>query len=135
MSVAGIGSSSFFDAGVTKGVQDKNLQFQKELQQLNQDLQSGNADGVQQDLTKLQQDSRLQTLGARAHHLHRGGDAGGAIRPIIDHFDPAAHAIGLAAVQQAYGTLQAGLQQFARSGGHQGQPDIGALLAGVSVSA
>ncbi len=194
MSVAGIGISSFFDPSITQSFQNKKLQFQKELQQLSQDLQagnlsasqvdfaalqklggvssptassspaatafsanpltadlnqlgqdlkSGNIAGAQQDLTKLQQDSQGSTQGAQTHHHHHhsGGGAGVAsvlgpvLSPIIDHLDPVTQAGGLTAAQQAYSTFQGALQQFAQSNGVSGQPDISSLLSGVSLNA
>jgi len=54
MSVAGIGISSFFDPSITQSFQNKKLQFQKELQQLSQDLQAGNLSASQADFAALQ---------------------------------------------------------------------------------
>ena len=54
MSVSGISSTSFFDPSVTQGIQDKKLQFQKELQQLSQDLKVGNLAASQADFVALQ---------------------------------------------------------------------------------
>ena len=54
MSVAGILSSSLFDYN-NPSVQNQRQQFQQELQQLGQDLQSGNLSAAQTDFTTLQQ--------------------------------------------------------------------------------
>lgn len=54
MSVAGISSSNLFDF-TTQSVQNRKQQFQQELQQLGQDLQSGNLSAAQTDFTTLQQ--------------------------------------------------------------------------------
>ncbi len=54
MSVSGISSSSLFDYN-TQSVQNKMQQFQKEFQQLGQDLQSGNMSAAQSDFATLRQ--------------------------------------------------------------------------------
>ena len=54
MSVSGISSTIFFDPGLTQAIQGKKLQFQKELQQLSQDLQAGNLSASQVDFAALQ---------------------------------------------------------------------------------
>ena len=54
MAVSGISSTSFFDPGLTQAIQGKKLQFQKELQQLSQDLQAGNLSASQVDFAALQ---------------------------------------------------------------------------------
>ena len=67
MSVSGISSESFFDPSVSRGIQDKKLQFQKELQQLGQDLKSGNLAASQADFVALQK------LGGFASPISGGG--------------------------------------------------------------
>ena len=54
MSVSGISSSNLFDSTNTT-IQTKMQQFQKEFQQLGQDLQSGNLSAAQSDFVTLQQ--------------------------------------------------------------------------------
>jgi predicted nuclease of predicted toxin-antitoxin system len=54
MSVSGIGSSSLFSY-LTENTQSKKQQLQQELQQLGQDLKSGNLSAAQTDFTTLQQ--------------------------------------------------------------------------------
>jgi hypothetical protein len=54
MSVAGILSSSLFDY-TNPSVQNQRQQFQQELQQLGQDLQSGHLSAAQSDFATLQQ--------------------------------------------------------------------------------
>jgi len=130
MSVAGISSSSFLDPSITPAGEDKKLQFQKELQQLSQDLKSGNTSAAQADFAKIAQD--IQN-GLRHHH-HRGASG---VHAIIDHFDPLPRTGGLTAAQQGSSALQGALQQFGQSNGASGasQPDISSLLSGVSLSA
>jgi len=54
MPVAGISSSNLFDF-TSQSVQNRKQQFQQELQQLGQDLQSGNLSAAQTDFATLQQ--------------------------------------------------------------------------------
>ena len=54
MSVAGISSSNLFDFN-SQSIQNRKQQFQQELQQLGQDLQSGNLSAAQTDFATLQQ--------------------------------------------------------------------------------
>ena len=54
MSVSGISSSNLFDS-TNQTIQTKMQQFQKEFQQLGQDLQSGNLSAAQSDFVTLQQ--------------------------------------------------------------------------------
>jgi hypothetical protein len=54
MSVAGISSSNLFDF-TSQSVQNRQQQFQQELQQLGQDLQSGNLSAAQTDFATIQQ--------------------------------------------------------------------------------
>src|SRR5579864_3876779 len=54
MSVSGISSSNLFDSS-NQTIQNNMQQFQKEFQQLGQDLQSGNLSAAQSDFVTLQQ--------------------------------------------------------------------------------
>jgi len=54
MSVAGISSGNLFDF-TSQSVQNRKQQFQQELQQLGQDLQSGNLSAAQTDFATIQQ--------------------------------------------------------------------------------
>ena len=54
MPVAGISSSNLFDF-TSQSVQNRKQQFQQELQQLGQDLQSGNLSAAQTDFATIQQ--------------------------------------------------------------------------------
>jgi outer membrane protein assembly factor BamD (BamD/ComL family) len=61
MSIAGILSSSLFSLN-SQAVTGPQQQFQKEFQQLGQDLQSGNLSAAQSDFATLQQNSPSSSL-------------------------------------------------------------------------
>ena len=63
MSVSGVSSSNLFDA-TNQTTQNSMQQFQKEFQQLGQDLQSGNITAAQSDFVTLQQIGSQSTASA-----------------------------------------------------------------------
>lgn len=89
----------------------------QDFKQLSQDIQSGNISAAQQDYAKIQQDFQSQAAGQHAHHHHRGGGGGGAISQLMQELGQDLQAGSLTAAQQAYGTLQQDLQQFAQTNG------------------
>ena len=109
MSVAGISSSLFH---YTPQIVPNNFQqFQKEFQQLGQDLQSGNLTGAQADFAALQQDvpQAASTISSQNNN------------PIAQAFSQLAkdlHAGNIASAQQDYSTLQQDLQNHAAQAHH-----------------
>jgi len=85
--------------------------------QLSQDLQSGNVSAAQQDYATIQQD--FQNQGAQMHHHHHhhgGGSQANAIDQMFQQLGQALQSGNLSAAQQAYGSLQLDVQQFAEAG-------------------
>jgi len=103
--------------------------------QLSTDLKSGNTTAAQQDYATLQQD--FQNQGAHLHHHHHHGGGGSQQNAISQMFQQLGQDLQsgqLSAAQQAYGSLQQELQQFAATNGvaaTQGRSSA----SGVSVSA
>ena len=139
MSVSGILSSSFSHYNV-QNMQSQMQQFQQEFQQLGQDLQSGNVSAAQSDFAALQQyapqansssqstspiaqafnqlaTQDFQNQGAQMHHHHHhhggGGSQSNAIEQMFQQLGQDLQSGQLSAAQQAYGSLQQDLQQFA----------------------
>src|SRR6266851_2962962 len=56
MSIAGIAASSFFSGAIAQSAHTKVKRAQQDFQQLGQDLQAGNLEQAQADLTALQKD-------------------------------------------------------------------------------
>jgi hypothetical protein len=110
MSVSGISSSSLFDYN-TQSVQNKMQQFQKEFQQLGQDLQSGNMSAAQSDFATLQQYAP-QTSSTSSSQSNS---------PIAQEFSQLAKDIqsgNTSAAQQDYSTIQQDMQSHAAEGHH-----------------
>ncbi len=110
MSVSGISSSSLFDYS-TQSVQNKMQQFQKEFQQLGQDLQSGNMSAAQSDFATLQQYAP-QTSSTSSSQSNS---------PIAQEFSQLAKDIqsgNTSAAQQDYSTIQQDMQSHAAEGHH-----------------
>ncbi|HUO24419.1 MAG TPA: hypothetical protein VMU61_02060 [Candidatus Aquilonibacter sp.] len=81
--------------------------------QLGQDLQSGDLTAAQQDYSNLTQDLQNQSGQIHHHHHHHGG--GGQNNTLEQDFDQLGQDLqsgNLSAAQQAYGSLQQGLQQL-----------------------
>ena len=110
MSVAGISSSNLFNYS-TQSVQNKMQQFQKEFQQLGQDLQSGNMSAAQSDFATLQQYAP-QTNSTSSSQSNS---------PIAQEFSQLAKDIqsgNASAAQQDYSTIQQDMQSHAAEGHH-----------------
>ncbi len=110
MSVSRISSSSLFDYN-TQSVQNKMQQFQKEFQQLGQDLQSGNMSAAQSDFATLQQYAP-QTSSTSSSQSNS---------PIAQEFSQLAKDIqsgNTSAAQQDYSTIQQDMQSHAAEGHH-----------------
>lgn len=108
MSVAGI-SSSLFNY-TPQSVQSTFQQFQKEFQQLGQDLQSGNLSAAQSDFATLQKDEP-QSSSATASQTS----------PIAQAFSQLSKDLqsgNLTAAQQDYSSLQQDFQNQATQGHH-----------------
>jgi hypothetical protein len=91
----------------------------QDFKQLSQDIQSGNISAAQQDYAKIQQDFQSQSAGKHAHHHHQGGGSGSgsAISQLLQELGQDLQTGNLTAAQQAYGTLQQDIQQFAQTNG------------------
>ena len=89
--------------------------------QLGTDLKAGNTTAAQQDYATIQQDFQnqaTQSQGAHHHHHHHGGGGSqeNAISQMFQQLGQALQSGNLSAAQQAYGSLQQDLQQFASNG-------------------
>ena len=93
--------------------------------QLSTDLQAGNITASQQDYANLQQDFQSQGTQSQGtqmhhHHHHHGGGGGSQENSITQMFQQLGQDLQsgqLSAAQQAYGSLQQDLQQFALTNG------------------
>jgi len=107
---------------------------------LGTDLQAGNTAAAQQAYATIQQDMQTQgtqTLGMHHHHHHHGGGGGSQQNAISQMFQQLGQDLQsgqLSAAQQAYGSLQQDLQQFATTNGMAATAG-GSSASGVSVSA
>jgi len=109
--------------------------------QLGTDLQAGNTTAAQQDYATIQQDMQsqaTQSQGAHFHHHHHHGGGGGsqenAISQMFQQLGQDLQSGQLTAAQQAYGSLQQDLQQFASTNGVTAAQS-GSSASGVSLSA
>jgi len=107
--------------------------------QLSTDLQAGNTTAAQQDYANIQQDmqnQRTQTQGMHHHHHHHGGGGSqqNAITQMFQQLGQDLQSGQLSAAQQAYGSLQQDLQQFATTNGVVATAG-GSSASGVSLSA
>ncbi len=124
MSITGIASSLL---SILSGSQNNQgqvngfKQFQSELQQLGQDLQSGNLSAARQDFASLQQDMQqtVPQVAGHHHHFHAAGQQNGtSSQPtgsIAQEFSLLAQSLrggNLQGAQQAFATLQNDLQQI-----------------------
>ncbi|MGB8010107.1 MAG: hypothetical protein WCF68_00720 [Terriglobales bacterium] len=93
--------------------------------QLASDLQSGNLSAAQKDFSTVQQDLKSQgtVSGSHFHHHHPvegGGDSSSSQSSLLQDLSQIGQSLtssNLAGAQQAYGSLQQELQQFALGGG------------------
>jgi outer membrane protein assembly factor BamD (BamD/ComL family) len=90
--------------------------------QLSTDLKSGNTTAAQQDYATIQKDFQnqgTQSQGAHSHHHHHGGGGSqeNAISQMFQQLGQDLQSGQLSAAQQAYGSLQQDLQQFAAGNG------------------
>jgi hypothetical protein len=103
--------------------------------QLSQDLGASNLAAAQKDFTTLQQDFASRTgMWQRHHH----GDSGRGQSPLGQEFSQLIQMLqsgNQSGAQQAYGTLQQDLQQFAASYGLTTAAGTSPSSGGVSVSA
>ena len=111
MSVSGISSTSFFDS-TQQSVQSNRQKFQKEFQQLGQDLQSGNISAAQSDFATLQQ---MGPQGSSTSSTQSSS-------PIAQEFSQLSQDLksgNISAAQQDYSTLQQDFQSHtSQAGGH-----------------
>jgi len=110
MSVSGISSSSFFDYG-SQSLQNNLQQFQKEFQQLGQDLQSGNLSAAQSDFATLQQYAPQTSSSSSSQSSN----------PIAQEFSQLSQDLqsgNLSAAQSDYSTIQQDFQSAATQGHH-----------------
>jgi len=110
-------------ANSTTSAQGTNTIFQA-FTQLSTDLQAGNTTAAQQDYATLQQDLQgqgTQSQGTHMHHHHHHGGGGGSqensITQMFQQLGQDLQSGQLSAAQQAYGSLQQDLQQFALTNG------------------
>ncbi|MFI5117751.1 MAG: hypothetical protein ACHP8B_13755 [Terriglobales bacterium] len=107
--------------------------------QLSTDLKSGNTTAAKQDYATIQQDFQnqgTQSQGVHHHHHHHGGGGSqqNAISQMFQQLGQDLQSGQLSAAQQAYGSLQQDLQQFATTNG-VAATQSGSSASGVSVSA
>lgn len=92
------------------------------FQQLTTDLQSGNLTAAQQDYANLQQDFQNQAAShmqrSHHHHHHSGGSQDSSqMTQLLSQLGQDLQSGDLASAQQAYGTLQQDLRQYALANG------------------
>lgn len=109
MSIAGI-SSRLFEYG-SHSIQNNFQQFQKGLQQLGQDLQSGNMTAAQQDFTTLQQ------LGPQASSTS-GIQTNNPVAQDFSQLSQDLQAGNISAAQQDFSKVQQDFQSQASQGHH-----------------
>ena len=110
MSVSGISSSNLFDF-IAQSVQTKAQQFQKEFQQLGQDLQSGNLAAAQSDFATLQQSGPQASSNSSSQSSN----------PIAQAFNQLSQDLqsgNVTAAQQDFATIQQDFQAQAAHGHH-----------------
>src|SRR5215472_6212839 len=82
----------------------------QELQQLSNDLQSGNLTAAQQDYTNLQRDFQNQAAQRLHHHHHHSGSQdSNAVSQLFSQIGQDLQSGDMASAQQAYTTLQESL--------------------------
>lgn len=102
MSVSGISSSNLFDSS-KQTIQNNIQQFQKEFQQLGQDLQSGNLSAAQSDFVTLQQ------LGPQGNSSSASTSAAQSNSPIAQAFNQLAQDLksgNISGAQQDFAQIQ-----------------------------
>jgi len=131
---------SGLQANSTTSAQNTNTIAQA-FNQLSTDLQAGNTTAAQQDYANIQQDFQnqgTQSQGTHMHHHHHhhggGGSQENAISQLFQQLGQDLQSGQLSAAQQAYGSLQQDLQQFATTNG-VGATAAGSSASGVSLSA
>lgn len=81
--------------------------------QLSTDLQAGNTTAAQQDYATIQQEVQDQAAQIHHHRHHHGDSQENAISQLFQQLGQELQSGNLSAAQQAYGSLQTDLQQFA----------------------
>ena len=76
----------------------------QDLQQLGQDLKSGDTSAAQQGYAKILQDFQAQAPQAHRHHHHGGG--GSEVSQLLSQLGQSLQSGNLAAAQQEYSSLQ-----------------------------
>jgi outer membrane protein assembly factor BamD (BamD/ComL family) len=110
MSIAGILSSSLFSLN-SQAVTGPQQQFQKEFQQLGQDLRSGNLSAAQSDFAALQQNSPSSSATASA-------STSGSIAQAFSQLGKDLQSGNLSAAQQDFSNLQQDVQSGAQAHHH-----------------
>ncbi len=113
MSVSGISSSNLFDS-TNQTIQSKMQQFQKEFQQLGQDLQSGNLSAAKSDFVTLQQ------MGTQSASISTSATQSNS--PLAQAFNQLAQDLksgNIGAAQQDFAQIQQAFQnQASQTKGH-----------------
>jgi len=109
MSVLGIASSSIFQYLNSSSAQSKYLNFQKEFQQLGQDLSSGNLSQAQADFQALQ-----PQVASSANTQNSTNPLTTAMNQLATDLQSG----NLSAAQQDYSTVKQDMQQMSPLGGH-----------------
>jgi outer membrane protein assembly factor BamD (BamD/ComL family) len=127
MSVSGISSSNLFDS-INQTTQNNMQQFQKEFQQLGQDLQSGNLSAAQSDFVTLQQLGPQSSSTAAAQ----------SSSPIAQAFNQLAQDLqsgNISGAQQDFANIQQAFQnQASQSRGHHHHHHGGGDSGGSAIS-
>ena len=99
--------------------------------QLGQDLQSGNLTAAQKDYATIQQDMQSSAVQGFHHHHHRGAAQGNdQVSQLFQQLGQALQSGDLATAQQAYSSLQQGLQDPGSTYGVAADPIIVATEPG-----
>ncbi|MFZ0861666.1 MAG: hypothetical protein ABR881_09865 [Candidatus Sulfotelmatobacter sp.] len=131
MSVSGISSSNLFDSS-KQTIQNNIQQFQKEFQQLGQDLQSGNLSAAQSDFVTLQQ------LGPQGNSSSASTSAAQSNSPIAQAFNQLAQDLksgNISGAQQDFAQIQRAFQnQSSQTQGHHHHHHGGGESGGNAIS-
>lgn len=114
MSISGISGSSFFQANGPGNIQGKFQQFQKEFQQLGQDLQSGNLSQAQSDFAAMQQNSPAGSSASTTDSTFTSSSS--SISQAFKQLSQDLQAGNLSAAQSDFSTIQQDLQQSGTQG-------------------
>lgn len=136
MSIAGLAATSFLSGVFSTNQSSRFVPVAQELQQLGQDLKSGNLPAAQSDFATLRQDAQ-PSLDAVLHHRHprfqEAAASQGQTAEVFRQLGQELQSGNIAAAQQTYAALLRDFQQSGATG--VAGSDSGRVTGGISVSA